>query len=158
MSINSRWSRLAPVVAVAVAFVVAGCGSGGTSKNDYVESLNKAQTTLSTQLTDIGNGISAGDTKAAAAQLDKGGKAIDAAADDFNSIQPPDNAAGAHKKIVDGLHKLAGTFREAADAARSKDLDKLSKTLSDITTSAGAKELQDAENELVANGYKVQGQ
>jgi hypothetical protein len=157
MSIHLRWSRLAPV-AVAVALVVSGCGGGGTSKNDYVESLNKAQATLTTQLTDIGNGISAGDTAAAAAQLDKGGKAVDAAADDFNAIEPPDDAASAHKKIVDGLHKLAGTFRDAADAARDKDMDKLSKTLSDIQTSDGAKELQEAQNELVANGYKVQGQ
>jgi hypothetical protein len=156
MSIHSRLTWLAPV-ATAVALVVSGCG-GGTAKNDYVDSINKAQATLNTQLSSLGSGLSAGDTAAAATQLDKGGKAIDAAADNFNGIQPPDDAAGAHKKIVDGLHKLAATFREAADAARSKDLDKLSKTLTDIQTSAGAKELQAAQEELVANGYKVQGQ
>jgi hypothetical protein len=156
MSIHSRLTWLAPV-ATAVALVVSGCG-GGTSKNDYVDSINQAQATLNTQLSSLGSGLSSGDTAAAATQLDKGGKAIDAAADSFNSIEPPDDAASAHKKIVDGLHKLAGTFRDAADAAREKDLDKLSKVLTDIQTSAGAKELQAAQDELVKNGYKVQGQ
>ena len=154
---HKHWSLLAPV-AVAAALVVSGCGGSGTSKNDYVKSLNKAQATLTEQLTQIGGGISAGDTAAAAAQLDKGGRAIDTAADDFNNISPPDDAAGAHKKIVSGLHKLAGTFREAADAARSKDPEKLSAALTDLESSEGAKELQAAEDELVANGYKVQGQ
>jgi hypothetical protein len=156
MSIHTRWGWLAPV-AVSVALVVSGCGSSGPSKNEYVKNLNKAQAALTEQLNTIGSGISSSDPSQASAQLEKGGKAIDAAADDFNSITPPDDAAGAHKKIVDGLHKLAGTFREAADAAKSKDPTKLVQTLTDITSSDGAKELEAAEKELIANGYKVQG-
>ena len=57
-------------------------------------------------------------------------------------------------QIVDGLHKLAGTFRTAAKSAKSNDLQAVAKTLTDVTTSEGAKEIQDAQNELMANGYK----
>src|SRR5262249_23676810 len=144
-------------VAVSVALVVSGCGSSGTSKNDYVKSLNKAQAELTKQLTAIGGGISS-DPSQMSAQLEKGGRAIDGAADDLNSNSPPDQPASAHKKIVDGLHKLAGSFRDAADAAKSKDTSKVVETLSGIQTSDGAKELEQAEKELIAAGYKVQGQ
>ena len=152
MSIQKRWGWLAPV-AVSVALVVSGCGGSGTSKNDYVKSLNKAQAELTKQLTAIGGGISS-DPSQMSAQLEKGGQAIDGAADDFNSISPPDDAASAHKKIVDGLHKLAGTFRDAAKSAKSNDLQAVAKVLTDVTTSEGAKELDDAQKELIANGYK----
>jgi len=143
------------IPALAAALVAAGCGSG--SKNDYVQSVNKAEASLQKSLTSLSS-ISATSSGAQVANtLENGGNALDAAADNFNEIKPPDDAKNAHAKIVDGLHKLAGTFREAADAAKSKDPTKLVQTLTDITSSDGAKELEAAEKELIANGYKVQG-
>jgi hypothetical protein len=147
--------RLAPVLAVA-ALLAAGCGSG--SKNDYVNSLNKATTALQKSLSGIGTDLGSGGVgPALAKKLEAGGTAIDNAADDFNGIKPPSNAKHAHGQIVDGLHKLAGTFRDAAKAARANDLSKLSQTVSGIETSAGAQEIQKAEDELKAAGYKVDG-
>jgi hypothetical protein len=142
-------------VLVLAALVAAGCGGAGGSKNDYVESLNKAQASLQKSLASLGD-IGAGGAQAAT-RLEQGGKAMDAAADDFNGITPPDDAKRAHGKIVDGLHKLAGTFHDAAKAAKSNDLTKLQKTLQDFEQNPGAKEIQEAENELKANGYKVDG-
>ena len=81
---------------------------------------------------------------------------MDVAAENFGNITPPDDAKHAHGQIVDGLHKFADTFRDAADAARSKDNEKLLKALSGIDQSPGAKELQAATEELAAKGYNVQ--
>ena len=140
------------IPALAAALVAAGCGSG--SKNDYVKSVNEAQASLQKSLSSL-SGISASSSGAqVASTLEKGGNALDAAADNFNDIKPPNDAKGAHAKIVDGLHKLAGTFRDAAKSAKSNDLQAVAKVLTDVTTSEGAKELDDAQKELIANGYK----
>jgi multidrug resistance efflux pump len=144
------------IPALAAALAAAGCGSG--SKNDYVQSVNKAEASLQKSLSSL-SGISASSSGAqAAAQLEQGGNAIDAAADDFSDIKPPSDAKHAHGKIVDGLHKLAGTFREAAKSVKAaktpEDLSAASKVLTDVATSDGAKELQEAQDELTANGYK----
>jgi hypothetical protein len=145
-----RYLLLIPALAATLA--AAGCGSG--SKNDYVQSVNKAEASLQKSLSGL-SGIGASSSGAqVATQLEQGGSALDAAADDFNKIKPPDDAKHAHGKIVDGLHKLAGTFRDAAKSAKSNDLTAVAKTLTDVGTSEGAKELQAAQDELVANGYK----
>jgi hypothetical protein len=144
---------LAPVAAAAALFV-AGCGgSGGVSKNDYVKSLNEAVSSLQQSTASLGPAATTGG--AAEQRLEDGAKAMDAAAENFNEIAPPDDAKHAHGQIVDGLHKFADTFRDAAEAARAKDSSKLLKVISDIDSSPGAKELQAATEELAANGYNV---
>jgi hypothetical protein len=140
------------IPALAAALVAAGCGSG--SKNDYVKSVNDAQASLQKSLSSLSSISASSSGTQVATTLEKGGNALDAAADNFNEIKPPDDAKTAHAKIVDGLHKLAGTFRTAAKSAKSNDLQAVAKTLTDVTTSEGAKEIQDAQNELMANGYK----
>jgi hypothetical protein len=135
------------------ALVVAGCGSsGGVSKNDYVKRLNAAVATLQKSTAAIGPGSSTG----AATGLENGAKAMDAAAADFGSITPPNDAKHAHAQIVDGMHKLGGTFRDAAEAARAKDQKKLVKTLTGLQDSPGARELAAASRELSASGFNVQ--
>jgi hypothetical protein len=146
--------RLIPA-AVAAALLVAGCGgSGGVSKNDYVKSLNEAVQSLQKSTASLGPDATTGG--AAVTRLEDGAKAMDVAAENFSTITPPDDAKHAHGQIVDGLHKFADTFRDAADAAKSKDSEKLLKVLSDIDKSPGAKELQAATEELAAKGYNVQ--
>ena len=144
---------LAPVAAAAALFV-AGCGGSGVSKNDYVKSLNEAVASLQKSTTSLDGNSASG--AAAVTRLESGGKAMDVAAENFNDITPPDDAKHAHGQIVDGLHKLADTFRDAADAAKAKDDDKLLKVLQGLQDSPGAKELQAATEELAAKGYNVQ--
>jgi hypothetical protein len=146
-------TTLAPV-AVAVALFVAGCGSSGVSKNDYVKDLNEAVASLQKSTASLGPDATSGGQ--AVTRLESGAKAMDVAAENFGNITPPDDAKHAHGQIVDGLHKFADTFRDAADAARSKDNEKLLKALSGIDQSPGAKELQAATEELAAKGYNVQ--
>ena len=147
-------TALAPVAAAAALFV-AGCGgSGGVSKNDYVKSLNEAVASLQKSTASLGPAATTGG--AAEKPLEEGAKAMDAAAENFSDIAPPEDAKHAHGQIVDGLHKFADTFRDAAEAARAKDDKKLLNVISDIDSSPGAKELQAATEELAAKGYNVQ--
>ena len=141
--------------AAAVALLMAGCGGGsGVSKNDYVKSLNDAVASLQKSTASLGP--DAGGGAGAVTRLESGGKAMDVAAENFGIITPPDDAKHAHGQIVDGLHQLADTFRDAAAAARDKDNGKLLKVLQGLEASPGARELQAATEELSAKGYNVQ--
>jgi hypothetical protein len=152
------FSRPLAGLAVAAALVVAGCGGSGSSKNDYVKSLNQAQAALQKSLSGLNDLGASSSGKQVAAKLEAGGSAVDDAADNFNKIQPPDDAKHAHGQIVAGLHELAGEFRDAAKDAKSDDLAGAAKTLQAVVDSPGAKQIQAAEDELKANGYKFDDQ
>jgi hypothetical protein len=144
--------RILGLAFAVLALAAAACGGDTADKNEYVTSVNNAQAALTASMAKINPGGT--DPKAIAAELDEGADALDKTTDDFKAITPPDDAKGAHAKIVKGLSALADTFREAADAAREKDTAKMVELLSGIQTSAGAKELEAAQKELTANGYK----
>ena len=138
-------------LALAALTLTAGCGSA--DKNEYVTSVNNAQASLTTSLSKINP---AGKPEQIATELDEGGAAIEATVKDFKAIEPPEDAAKAHGQIVSGLSALATTFHDAAEAARAKDTEKMATLLGGIQTSEGAKQLQAAQKELVANGYKFE--
>jgi hypothetical protein len=148
-------SRPLAAVAVAAGLLVAACGGGGADKNDYVKHVNQAIASLQKSLSDVGNVTGSGDVTAAAGVLDRGGVAMDKAAKNFEGLTPPSDAKDANAKIADGLHKLAGTFHQMAQQARAKDLQGLTKSLGSFQTSAGAQEIQKAQDELDAAGYKI---
>jgi hypothetical protein len=138
-------------LALAVAALTAGCGSA--DKNEYVTSVNNAQASLTTSLSKINP---AGKPDQIATELDEGGTAIEATVKDFKAIEPPEDAAKAHDQIVSGLSALATTFHDAAEAARANDTEKMTTLLTGIQTSEGAEQLEAAQKELVANGYKFE--
>ena len=146
--------RKIALLAAVAALVIAGCGSVA-DKNEDVNSINQATTALSTSMAKIGQ-INPSDPAAIASTRDDGGKAIYKAASDFAAIEAPDDGKHAHELMVGGLKSLAGTFNEAADAARAKDTEKMVKILGEIQTSKGAKDIQAAQNELIKNGYKFE--
>jgi hypothetical protein len=148
-------SRPAAVAAVALGLAVAGCGST-SDKNDYVQHVNTAISSLSKSLSDAGGALSAGDAgTAAAAKLEAGGKAMDKASNDFKALDPPSDAKDANTKIADGFHKLAGQFHAMAQQAKAKDVAALTKSLTAFENSDGAQEIQKAQDELAAAGYKI---
>jgi hypothetical protein len=148
-------SRPAAVAAVALGLAIAGCGSS-SDKNDYVKHVNAAIASLSKSLSDAGGALSSGDAgAAAAAKLEAGGKAMDKASSDFEALDPPSDAKDANTKIADGFHKLAGQFHTMADLARKKDVSGLTKSLTAFENSDGAQEIQKAQDELAAAGYKI---
>src|SRR5437764_1663419 len=87
------------VAAVAAGLLVAGCG--GSDKNDYVKHVNQAITSMQKSLTDAGGAISASggaNVRATATALQRGGKAMDKAAKDFEALKPPSDAKDANAK------------------------------------------------------------
>jgi hypothetical protein len=138
---------------IGAAFVVAALltGCGNADKNEYVTSVNNAQASLTSSMSKINP---AGQPEQIATELEEGAKAIEKTATDFKAIEPPDDAKGAHEKMVNGLNSLADTFHQAAEAAKAKDTQKMVTLLSGIETSEGAKQLEAAQKELTENGYK----
>jgi hypothetical protein len=111
---------------------------------------------LSKSLSDAGGALSSGDAGAAAAsKLEAGGKAMDKASSDFEALDPPSDAKDANAKIADGFHKLAGQFHSMAQLAKAKDVAGLTKSLTAFENSDGAQEIQKAQEELAAAGYKI---
>ncbi|MDA0179579.1 hypothetical protein OJ997_04670 [Solirubrobacter phytolaccae] len=140
------------LAALAVACLAAGCGSTA-EKNDYVNSVNEAQTALTKSLSTVNP---SGEPEQIATDLEQGGKVIDSAVADLEGITPPDDAEHAHARMIKGLTEIANTFRDGATAARDKDPTKMVEILGGIQTSAGVKELEAAQKELMASGYKFE--
>ena len=154
MNLHHLPSRPLVVVLAAGALAVAACGN--SDRNAYVKSLNKAEAALQKSLMSLGGKSATSSPKQIAAKLDASGQALDNAADDFNGIKPPDDAKHAHGQFIDGLHKLADVYHGAAKQAKTRDATGLSKTLSGLQTSPGISEIEAAQTELKANGYKFQ--
>jgi hypothetical protein len=128
--------RVLPLLVIAV--VVAGCGSGGGSP-DYYDHIDTATAVVQEALKDLGS---------SSGELDASSKAIDDAARDLGGLKPPGDAKSFHTHLVDGLHKLAGTLHQAAQAGRDGDFTKRDDLLDHIDTSPGLRELQAAERSL----------
>ena len=128
--------RILPLVAIAV--VVAACGSGGGSP-DYYDRIDTASAVVQEALKNLGS---------SAAELDASSKAIGDAAGDLDELKPPGDAKSFHVHLVDGLHKLAGTLHQAAQAGRDGDFAKRDNVLDHLDSSPGLRELQAAERAL----------
>jgi hypothetical protein len=128
--------RILPLLVIAV--VVAGCGSGGGSPG-YYDHIDTATAVVQEALKDLGS---------ESGELDASSKAIDDAARDLGALKPPGDVKSFHTHLVDGLHKLAATLHQAAQAGRDGDFAKRDDLLDHIDTSPGLRELQAAERSL----------
>ena len=128
--------RVLPLVAIAV--VVAGCGSGGGSP-DYYDHIDTDTAVMQEALKDLGS---------SSAELDASSKAIDDAARDLAKLKPPGDAKSFHLHFVAGFRKVAATLHQAAQAARDGDFTKRDDLLDHIDTSPGLRELKAAERSL----------
>jgi hypothetical protein len=122
---------------VAIAAIVAGCGSGGSP--GYVDQVTKAEAVLQEALTDLGS---------ESGELDASSRAIAGAARELDAAKPPGDEKHFHAHIVDGFRKVAATLHQAAEAGRDGDFAKRDDLLEHIDSSPGLKELELAEREL----------
>ncbi len=145
---------------VAVAIATAACSGGGQlSHDEYQQKLTQIaadfQTKEQSALGALGGIQSPDDLSKAAPAMNQAADDIDGVADQLNGLNPPDDAADANAKLVDGFHGIADAFREFAKAAEDKDLAKLQSLGQSFQNSPAAKELTSAGNELKKAGYKV---
>ena len=74
--------------------------------------------------------------------------------DNEGKVAPADKQAV--EAAIEALKGVKDSDDTAAIEAKTNDLTGLSKTLTGLQTSPGINEIQDAQNELKANGYKVE--
>ena len=118
--------RVRRIAAGALAGIVlalaAGCGGGddgGEQADAYVDEVNAAQQAFSDRVEQIGAG---GDDEQALAAFSD---AADQAATDIRGIEPPEEVAELHGRLVRGFDDFARETAAAEDAITSGDLDRV---------------------------------
>jgi hypothetical protein len=150
------------LLAVLAALVAVGCGGskgGGTDAKSYQKALDTTSAAQKKSFASIGSGLTNGSSLTAmSAALDRGAKALEGAADDFDEITPPDKVKDAHTELVTGLHELATAFANSAKVTRSGGSEaQLVGAMQSITTSSGTKKIADAEAKLKKAGFTPPG-
>jgi hypothetical protein len=148
--------------AVALSLALAACGGGSPlSHDEYQQKLTTLGRQANQQAAVVLGALfaSKGDLKKIAPQIDQAADAIGGYADQLDGLTPPDDAADANAKLVEGFHAAENVLHQMADAAKAGDEQKV-KSLSDSLTKGDyAKELAAAGKELTKAGYTLpQGQ
>ena len=123
-----RLAALLPLLAVSAA--VAACG--GSDDADFVDGYNKAVAPLNTVMTDLGT-TSANDPAAASKSLTKVADGLDEVRTSLTELDPPSDAADEFDKMLGALDKGTDQVRDMASAAKSGDVEKLSKATADFS-------------------------
>jgi cytochrome c556 len=154
--------RLTALVAMlaAVALATAACGGGGQLSHDqYQQKVNQIAASFKAQQQQavgaLGSIKSPADLAKVAPAMNSVADAIDQVADQLDGLNPPDDAADANQKLVEGFHGIADSFRELAKAAQQKDLAKLQQLGQELQSSPATKDLNQAKTELQKAGYKI---
>ena len=136
--------RLSPVlVVVAFALVASGCGADTKAANDYVDSVNKAQTDFAARFDTLSSHITSTSTAEQDREtLDGFKQAIDKIVGDFRAVKPPDKVKALHQRLIDEI------------AAYGKEIDKAKSAFSDDDPQAIVK----AQADLVSAVTRVQAQ
>ena len=151
---------LVVVVAVVAVVAFAGCGgdNGGgkaSAKQVYAQQLAKAGKPLQEAFSDADQAGANVSSAQIIGHLDEQAATVEDTVKKMEAITPPADLASTHRKLVDGLQKLAGSFRKGAEAARRKDTKSLTTALRTLPNSTGVKTLTEASAELKAKGVTV---
>jgi hypothetical protein len=140
----------------ALALTAVACGGGSPlSHDDYQQKLNTLGRQANQQAAIVVGSVfgAKGDLTKIADQMDQAGDAIGGYADDLDGLTPPDDAADANAKLVEGFRAAETAFHQMAGAARANDKAKLDTLTKQLTNGDFAKELQQAGAELTKAGY-----
>ncbi len=151
---------LVVVVAVLAVVFVAGCGGddgGGkvSAKQVYAKQLADAGKPLQDAFADSDQSGANVSSAQIVGHLDEQAATVEDTVKKMEAIKPPAELASAHRKLIDGLRQLAGSFRKGAEAAHRKDTKSLATALRTLPTSTGVKKLTEASAELKAAGVTV---
>lgn len=152
--------RALAVVVLPIAIAVAGCGGGdgggkATPKQAYAQQLAVAAKPLQDAFADADQVGANVKTSQIVAHLESEATVVEEAVVKIQKITPPPALAATHRKLIEGLKELAGSFRKGAQAAGRNDTKTLATALRKLTTSEGVKKLTEASAELKAQGVTV---
>jgi hypothetical protein len=136
-----RLAALLPILAVSAA--VAACG--GSDDADFVDGYNKAVAPLNTMMTDLGT-TSASDPAAASKSLNQVADGLDEVHTKLAALEPPSDAKDEFDKMLGALETGTDQVRDMAAAAKSGNIEKLTKATSDF--SATGTDLASLEQQL----------
>ncbi|MFL5799678.1 MAG: hypothetical protein ACJ77A_17325 [Actinomycetota bacterium] len=144
---------------VALSLAAAACSSGGGAQLTHAQfqqkltqinqEFNKEQKTAFTGI-DISN---PNDVKKLGDRFRSAADLIDKIADDLGGLNPPDDAADATPKLVDGFHKIAEALRQLGTAADQGDVAKLQSLSTQFSKGPAEAELKQATDALKKAGY-----
>jgi hypothetical protein len=151
---------LVGLLAVLAVVVFAGCGGddGGnkaSAKQVYAQQLADAGKPLQQAFSDADQAGANVSSAQIVGHLDEQAATVQDTVKKMEAIKPPAELQATHRKLVDGLRQLAGSFRKGAEAARRKDTKSLAAALRTLPTSTGVKKLTEASAELKQQGVTV---
>jgi hypothetical protein len=151
---------LVVVVAVLAVVVFAGCGGDdgdgkASAKQVYAKQLSDAGKPLQEAFSDADQSGANVSSAEIIGHLEEQAVTVEDTVKKMEAITPPAGLAATHRKLVDGLRQLAGSFRKGAEAAQRKDTKSLTTALQTLPTSTGVKKLTEASAELKKQGVTV---
>jgi len=105
----------AALAALATLAIAAGCGSAA-EQNDYVDQVNEEQSQLLDSVSKVVSGPAPTNSEEAAKVADELSSAFAEGADRIEAIDPPDEVADLHARLVSGLRRLSDRLAAAGKA------------------------------------------
>lgn len=105
------------------AVLLAGCGSGGVDEtNRYVDAVNRAQTQFAGTMDQLSGRINTASSLSADGRvLRRFDGAVQRVVIGLREIQPPDQVAALHRRLVGEMDQYGARVRREAGTLRSKD-------------------------------------
>jgi len=111
--------RLLIGLAAAAALGLAACGEDTAEQNDYVDEVNGVTSTLNEELARISSeATSIGNPEEAADAFASFSDSLEQAADEIAAIDPPDEVAELHDRLVQEVETLASEATDVVDEIR----------------------------------------
>jgi hypothetical protein len=146
----------AAIAAAAAVALAAGCGgSGRLSESDYEQKLQAEGMRLQSAARPLCalQTATEGNLEALASGLGPARKKVENAADDIDSLKPPQDAKADNQTIADALHQIAKVFGEIKKAAESGNLQTTQALMEQAPPAAEA--ATHATNDLQKKGYDI---
>jgi hypothetical protein len=116
---ESRSMRLTTIVAICLAILLSGCGSGELTLGDYADELEVLVTTMNRKITVLDSDLESEPLTVEGTQnyFEEKIAARDELLEGFRAIEPPEEAADMHAAALDILAKLTNAERTLAQQA-----------------------------------------
>ena len=110
-----RWLAVALIAASALA--LAACDGDTAENNEYVDQVNEVSSTLLSSVQSLP--ASGGSPKQISSALDEVSTQVGTAATDLSEVEPPEDVADLHQKMVTDLNTLSDEATNAANEVAS---------------------------------------